>query len=284
MLTMRLGPPRANWKPVAQVTDRAGRVLAFVKIGHDELTSTLVRHESDALHLLAERPLADVRVPEVRGTVQQDDLVALVLSPLEAPEPPAGDAATRRVLLDVVSAIAAPDRRARQPWGASAFAGGLARRLAAAGARALPAAQLLRRLMDERGGEELTFAPWHGDLNPGNVRLAARGPSVVWDWERYSEGVPLGLDLLHHDLTSAMDVQPPVAAAASLASRSRAGLESLGLTSSDVLLVTALHLLELVTRYLEDRQDQAGSPLGRIEEWALPALETTVREAVEEHR
>ncbi len=55
-LTMPVGPPRSNRKPVLQVTDGSGHVLAFAKVGHNPLTQRLVRQEGDALRALRERP------------------------------------------------------------------------------------------------------------------------------------------------------------------------------------------------------------------------------------
>ncbi len=40
---------------------------------------------------------------------------------------------------------------------------------------------------------------WHGDWTAWNCAAAAQADQVlVWDWERYTEGVPRGFDALHH--------------------------------------------------------------------------------------
>ena len=74
LLSMYLGAPRANRKPVLQVLDATGRTLAYVKIGVDPLTRALVRDEGDALTALA---AADLRRPEAalpgRGPRRQAD-------------------------------------------------------------------------------------------------------------------------------------------------------------------------------------------------------------------
>jgi hypothetical protein len=96
----------------------------------------------------------------------------------------------------------------------------------------------------------------------------------VWDWERFETGVPLGFDLLHHDLQESitlLDADPRVAAtrllrgaAATLAPLDvGAGAES----------VARLYLVTLACRYLVDGQADAGAALGQVDQWLLPALE-----------
>ena len=47
----------------------------------------------------------------------------------------------------------------------------------------------------------LTFGAWHGDWAPWNMASTERG-LLVWDWERFTSGVPLGFDALHYRLQS----------------------------------------------------------------------------------
>ncbi len=53
LVSMHLGAPRANRKPVLQVLTPAGGTIAYAKIGVNSLTSSLVQAEHDALTRLA---------------------------------------------------------------------------------------------------------------------------------------------------------------------------------------------------------------------------------------
>src|SRR5205823_1282440 len=52
-LAVRVGATRPNGKPVVQVADRSGRVLAYAKVGWNDLTGPLVAAEAAALDALA---------------------------------------------------------------------------------------------------------------------------------------------------------------------------------------------------------------------------------------
>ncbi len=117
---------------------------------------------------------------------------------------------------------------------------------------------------------------WHGDLNPGNARLG-RTRSLVWDWERFQHGVPLGLDLLHHDLHVDLTVtgSAPADAALRLLAGAPAALAPLGVGPAEAAVTARAYLLALAARYLHDQQSEAGAQLGRVETWLLPALDAT---------
>ena len=72
-ITMPVGPPRANRKPVLQICDGAGDVLGFAKVGHNELTSALVTAEAQTLRDLSDRTFVHLRVPQVLGTASWQD-------------------------------------------------------------------------------------------------------------------------------------------------------------------------------------------------------------------
>ena len=111
---------------------------------------------------------------------------------------------------------------------------------------------------------------------PGNVALTS-GPCPVWDWERYESDVPLGFDLLHHDLQDALTRQgkEPATAAAELL---RAAPELLARWGHDPVqadLVCRAYLITLADRYLADDQEGAGARLGVVQNWILPVLSGT---------
>ena len=63
------------------------------------------------------------------------------------------------------------------------------------------------------GDVGLTFGAWHGDWAPWKMRPLA-GRLLVWDWERFTIGGPLGYDALHFDLQQRISSQPAYAISA----------------------------------------------------------------------
>jgi hypothetical protein len=120
----------------------------------------------------------------------------------------------------------------------------------------------------------VTTGSWHGDLNSGNVALVA-GVCPVWDWERFEAGVPLGFDLLHHDLHEAITVHGVAAEAAArrLVRDAARTLAPLGVLPATADAVARAYLVTLACRYLVDNQVGAGSALGHVREWLLPTLQ-----------
>ena len=63
------------------------------------------------------------------------------------------------------------------------------------------------------------FGSWHGDWTPWNMAMSA-GRAMVWDWERFQAGIPVGYDAVHYRLQQAVAggrVAAPSAAEAALA-------------------------------------------------------------------
>ena len=270
-LAMPIGTARANRKPVLQVTHRDGRVLAFVKVGHDPLTRTLVRREAAALRSLAQRPPDGVELPGVVDLFRWSDCEVLVLEPLVIPARRLGGEARRRRLLELVAAIAAVDGQADIPWHDHPWQHVLLGRLEDCGTFADP----LRRHLDAvEPALTITTGACHGDLNSGNLALVS-GTCPVWDWERFELGVPLGFDLLHHDLHEWITVRglPPRVAASRLVHQAPALLEPLGVGPDRAEAVARIYLVTLACRYLADDQAGAGADLGRVGEWLVPTLE-----------
>jgi hypothetical protein len=131
------------------------------------------------------------------------------------------------------------------------------------------------------GPTRLTFGAWHGDWAPWNM-ASLDDRLLVWDWERFTPGVPVGFDALHHDLqqrlvsggraeTTARDaVDRTLGYAPAL-------LAPFGVTEPRAVEVTSLlYLVDLATRYVADRQAEAGARLGVLGTWLLPVLLTRV--------
>lgn len=268
-IAVSIGPARANRKPVLQVADARGRVLAYVKVGHNDLTRSLVRSEAESLQRLATRSWEVVRPPHVVTLAQWRHLTLLVLEPLALPRRLPRSRA-RGKLLSVVAEIAATDGDASCPWRAHPLHQRLRSRLS----RSSALDPWLRQLDRLPPDVELRSGAWHGDLNPGNIVLAP-GSCPVWDWERFEPAVPVGFDLLHHDLQHAITRRrrPPATAAAELLRSAPAALAGFGHDAEQADAVCRAYLITLADRYLADDQAAAGASLGRIDEWLLPALE-----------
>jgi len=87
--------------------------------------------------------------------------------------------------------------------------------------------------------------------------------------------VPAGFDALHRRLqaTAARPGADPLDAARALLAGADGLLAGFGQPPGAGDLVAVLYLVELATRYLRDRQAEAGSRLGHVDGWLLPAVE-----------
>ena len=272
-VSMQLGPPRANRKPVLQVLTPRGEPVAFAKIGINPLTCRLVRAERAALDRLDRAGIADVALPRVLHHSQWNGFEVLVLSVVPA-------WARRRSLraaqlTAVMKAVAQVDGLHSEPLLGSAYLWRLRDRLAQAdqGPERDALTWALDTLADRAGQTVLAYGAWHGDWAPWNMASTKRG-LLVWDWERFTPGVPLGFDALHYRLQASLGPghrDPLTAATASLRSAARL-LEPFGVSTEQARVTGILYLADLATRYLVDRQASAGAQNGAPGTWLIPAI------------
>jgi hypothetical protein len=277
-LSLLIGPPRANAKPIAQLLSQDGKVLGYAKVGATELSRRLVRAEAETLSRLAAARTQAVRIPAIRHAGRWQDLEILVLSPLHA-EGGRGRRTADSLLQDATAEVAAIAGTHRAPLLGSSYWLRLQSRLTALGPRGTAFRELAERIGARAGTANLLFGSWHGDWTRSNV--AVRGTTVLaWDWERFETGVPVGFDALHFKLHYQINAARRPAEAAVRDCLAQAGqqtrpapaLAQPGSPPQAAVLVCTLYLLDLAARYLEDRQDLAGARLGRPEVWMLPAL------------
>jgi hypothetical protein len=272
-VSMYLGPARANRKPVLQLLAPGGASVGFAKIGVNPLTRSLVRAEHDSLVRLARAGLARITVPEVLHYESWHGLEVLVLSALPAWLPPRHPPESR--LIAAMTELAGVGGLQRGPLAGSDYLCQLRARLADTDQG--PEQAALRNALDiltARDGQELlTYGSWHGDWSPWNM-ASTSGGLLVWDWERFTSGVPLGFDALHHWLQTSVATprSDPRAVAASCLDRAPGHLAPFGVSSPQARLTAVLYLTDLATRYLTDRQAQAGAPLGDPGTWLIPAI------------
>ncbi len=272
-VSMHIGAARANRKPVLQLLTTSGTTVGFAKIGADPLTKELVRAERDALADLSRSRLTRLQVPQVLHSGRWGDLDVLVLSPLPVWQ--------RRIQLGGSQLISAMQElsevagTSREPLTGSRYWQRLTARLDAtddsADRRALLRA--LSQLPARAGGIQLTFGSWHGDWTSWNM-ASTRVGLLVWDWERFACGVPIGFDALHHWLQARVvgARADPRASAADCIRLAPEILAPFGTDAAQARTTALAYVADLAVRYLADRQAEAGARLGAPGRWLIPAL------------
>lgn len=270
-LGIHLGPPRANRKPVLQLMDDHGRTVAFAKVGINELTRELVRAETGALTSLENPDFSCLTIPHILRSGQWREHELLVLAPVDTRST---SRSRPRLLQRAMVELSTSQGHAREVLVRSAYWKQLRCRV-----ENLPGPHTVGLLAAvtsvEVGSADLDvpLGAWHGDWTPWN--MATRGDRVVlWDWERFCVGVPLGFDALHFELQSTIRRRrlAPYDAVSAITSRAAPLLAPFGVAAREAPLVTATYLIEIGARYLHDRQQEAGSRVGDISAWLLPHL------------
>jgi hypothetical protein len=275
-VALRAGPPRANRKPVLAVLDRQGRMLAFAKVAMNPLTSELLATEASALTRLAALSDEVVRVPRLLHHGAWRNTTLLVQEALPTVR-------SRRV--DDVLLVRAMERVSRAvgttaaPWGRSEHAALVRRRLTRI--PTTPVAEALAEAVDTLAAdpEVLSLGCWHGDWTPWNS-ASRDGRVLLWDWERFSGGVPIGFDLLHHDMQTGLAVDCTPDRVEALLAGAPERLAPLGLTHAQAERTALAYAIELASRYLVDDQTGAGAEVGDVGRWLLPVLTPAVRRLV----
>ena len=273
MVSLYVGPARANRKPILQLLSPDGRPVGFAKVGTNPLTRALVLAESQALARLGGAGLAGITVPEVLFYGVWRGMNILVQTALPVWQRRRSVAGAR--LAAAMIAVAQVGGLRREPLANSPYWRQLMGRLAAADQSAARDRLLsaLSTLSAHAGDAIVLLGSWHGDWTPWNM-ASTRSGLLVWDWERFSDGVPLGFDALHYrlqeDLVSSH--RDPGADAASCIENAADVLAPFEITGSQARLICILYLADLATRYLCDRQAEAGAPLGAVSGWLIPAI------------
>ena len=191
-----LGRRRPNRKPVLKMLTPGGEVLAYAKVGWNDLTANLVRAEADAMARIAAAGPRMFRVPRVLASGPWAGLELLVTAP--APATTRGDGPPLRMPGDATREVADIHGVEQGTFADSAY-----RAVSCPGSR--PARpddttallhQALASLDEAWGKEAIPFGSWHGDWMPWNL-LRSGTDLWVWDWERSASGVPVGLDAAH---------------------------------------------------------------------------------------
>ncbi|GAA3018329.1 hypothetical protein [Streptosporangium longisporum] len=238
-VTLRVPPARrANRKPILEAHAPDGPI-AFVKIGDTDLTRELVAHEARTLGLLAGVPLKTVVPPAVLHHGSWRGLSVLALTPLPVRRGRIRDDVLTAAITEIAHVPAGPFPGTGLPG--------------PPGPLETPASR---------------FA-WHGDLTSWNISRGPDGRLLVWDWERFGTGVPLGFDAVHHFFHRALRRQDPVTAAGACVARSLRILAPFGLSAAESRLTALRYLIALADRHAADGH----APLGPPEAWLSPVLD-----------
>ncbi len=273
LVSVHIGPARANRKPVLQLLSPDGTTVGFAKLGVTELTRALVRAETSALRTLHEARLSTVVSPRVLHAGQWHRYEVLVQEALPAWR--------RRVtaparLTAAMNEVAGCLGIAYGPLAGSPYIKELIARLSTVDGAALATA--LGTLTGRRGDTVLGYGAWHGDWAPWNTAVL-RDRVLVWDWERFTTGVPVGFDRVHHALQGALERgAAPATAVDETVARAPELLAPFGVPVDAAEVTALLYLIDLAARYLADRQAEAGARLGVLGTWLLPVLIRRVEE------
>jgi hypothetical protein len=271
-VSIHIGPARANRKPVLQLISPDGETFGFVKIGTGPLTQRLVRDETNALTVLGTSALTRLSVPGVLHAGQWRGLQVLVQSalPVWLPRAPLTARRLTAAMLDIAGCCG----YSTGPLVGSAYWAELRGRLTAVSDRAdgTALASAAEQIAAHAGPTTLRYGAWHGDWAPWNMANLADA-LLVWDWERFAQGVPLGFDAVHHDLQGRIQRSGDAAAAVEATVRAAGELLApFGVPGPARELTALLYLVDLAVRYLTDRQAEAGARLGVLGTWLLPVL------------
>ena len=271
---VRLGRVRADRVLVLQVLAADGATLAFAKLGSTDI--------SDAGLAVEAGPPAPTRRSCSRWGVSS------VASPRGqlGRTAPAGDVRRRGQPMPATDELPAASMRrlaeaagtAESTLGDSDFLARLRADVEQVREKAVrdTLADHLDAITSRYGDETLRFGAWHGDWVPWN--MARHGDEVLlWDWEHYEEGVPVGFDALHfrgQQLRNADRKHLDRGEETWWAER-RSLLARLDVPAEAADLTAVLYLLRVNVRFvIEGQSDQDVSP--RRVGWALPLLARTV--------
>lgn len=276
---VHLTSARANRKPVLQVLTTEGTTVGFAKIGVNSLTAELIHAERDALRIIGGSAANRFLAPEVMAEGTWLGHPLLLLTPLPVWRKRTGDApgelSAALVELSQVLGVHEANLTDDPYWKL------LLSRLEQAGEGADQRAlrKALDRLAAKSGHTMLRFGAWHGDFTPWNATHTDAG-LLVWDWERFADGVPVGFDALHYWIQSRVaSARTGLADLAEESVRQSPNLLApFDVTPGQAVLTALVYLADVSIRYLIDRQADYSRDLGTPGRWLIPALRSRIED------
>jgi hypothetical protein len=247
-LAVRVGADRPNGKPVVQVMTPSGEPLGFSKIGWNALTRAMVAREAEVLSQLTEAPPTSFDTPAIVHAGEWQGFELMVVRPAITDGAVSGASPPMEAGREITTIGGlATSTLADSPWWAT-----VTERLGAIDHPGLAAS--IATIANQSETHELTFGGSHGDWTPWNMGRS-NGRLVVWDWERFQTGVPVGIDLAHFAFMVALRQrnQSPDEAQAHVLDSLPSRLEQLSVPGSLAPLVLRLHHVEMALRFAEAR-------------------------------
>ncbi|MCZ2402937.1 hypothetical protein IV498_07000 [Paenarthrobacter sp. Z7-10] len=199
-VSLSVGPARANRKPVLQVFDRKGRSLAFVKVGDSPTASTHVLREAESLKVLGSRGFSQFEPPSLIHLGAWEGMTVLVMSALDT-GPGARGIGLGRMRQRALEELGAAFEQQPVPLPQTPMWSRLRTDHAYLLDTQACAAyrNCLDRVESQFSERVLPVGAWHGDFSPWNM-AQRKGKLQLWDWERFEQGVPAGMDGVHYAL------------------------------------------------------------------------------------
>lgn len=264
-----LGPPRANQKVVLRIFDQSGKTLAFAKLAHNPLTASLIEQEAKALRLLSHLELKTFRVAHIRFYGQWRDVPILVQSALMLAHPKSAlqRPTPQRLPIQVMAEIAAlqgvsvsdtlPASLTEQillPAPAIWF-----------GIDLTPVCTMRELTLARSQG--IPLGSWHGDLGPWNMLTDGR-ETLIWDWERFGVGVPVGFDAAHHRVQRCLAASMnPADAWTLIVCDVEVALGAADQVVAPAEQIAGLYIAAICARYIRDAVDGPSAALRRRVTW-----------------
>lgn len=277
-LAPRIGPADPHRTLGMHVLDDRGRLLAYVKVTGSRLSRAQLETEGRAL---AGFPLEKALVcvaPRLIHVGTWNRLGVLVTSPMDLRRrrhPTLQAPPSVAAMMDVAATGDLVSTRLRDSvyWRRTRERIARLEQDANRPCPRLQAASDLFAGLDAVGGDvELPFGGWHGDWLPWNLSWDT-GRLLVWDWEYWSDAVPVGFDMLHFFAGTLFFRERWAAGEALEAARERATpiLRDAGHPQERLALVHALYVLEFLLRRLDIAAHGGGRDDARVFPSILPA-------------
>lgn len=274
-ISIGIGTERANRKPVLEVFDRAGRPVAFVKVGVDEISIEDVSAEAEALRLVGDLRLAGIEVPRLISAERWLGHLVVVMTPLRT----GWSWRNRRQVVPTeqmetltrsLGSVAMPLRRSPFHLQHAERIGALA-----TGKLSDRLARAFAELDVRHGSATVETGAWHGDWTPWNMSYG-RNLLRLWDFERFDRNGLVGLDRRHYVVNESgqrlgMSVGTVLAALDSVVD---------GGDRSRSQVVSGCYLLAIATRYLTRMGTPTGHLIGDRAELMVEVLEEWLRRSV----
>lgn len=271
LVSVYIGPQRAVQKPILQLLSPGGQTFAFVKVGVNALTKSLVRSETESLRFLGGGRWSRLVVPEILHSGQWRANEVLVQRALLPAVP---ESVAPLILAEAMVELARARDTTHERLCDSPYWSTLRTRLAALEPSDLVALLIsaLDRLEPAAAAATMEFGSWHGDWTPWNMAKSDER-LMVWDWEQFETGVPIGFDAVHYSVQRDVVISSHDPATAFELARIRADalLAPFGIAPESAALVVTLYLIEIATRYLHDGEVEAGTRMGNLPVW-LPQV------------